>query len=47
MLQEHGPFVIAPEMKTYAINKYAWNKRAGLVYFEAPAGVGYSLSNND
>jgi carboxypeptidase C (cathepsin A) len=47
MLQENGPFVIPPEKKAHVINPFAWNKRAGLVYFEAPAGVGYSLSNND
>lgn len=42
MLQENGPFIIAPGTDRAVLNPNAWNKRAGLVYFEAPAGVGYS-----
>jgi carboxypeptidase C (cathepsin A) len=42
MLQENGPFIIAPGEYKPVMNLNAWNKRANLVYFEAPAGVGYS-----
>ena len=44
MIQENGPFIILPGTERPVINERAWNKRAGLVYFEAPAGVGYSES---
>ena len=44
MLQEHGPFVISPGQHLPKMNPNAWNKRANLLYLEAPAGVGYSES---
>ena len=48
MLQENGPFIIAPGQIHPDMNPNAWNKRAGLLYLEAPAGVGFSESlSND
>lgn len=48
MMQENGPFIIPPGDHLPVPNPYAWNKRAGLLYLEAPAGVGYSESlSND
>jgi len=48
MIQENGPFLIAPGTDRPVLNPNAWNKRAGLLYLEAPAGVGYSESlSND
>lgn len=48
MLQENGPFIIAPGQIHPDPNPNAWNKRAGLLYLEAPAGVGFSESlSND
>jgi carboxypeptidase C (cathepsin A) len=44
MLQENGPFTITPGEERFTLNEHAWNKRAGVVYFEGPAGVGYSES---
>lgn len=48
MMQENGPFIIPPGTYKPVLNPNAWNKRANLVYFEGPAGVGYSESlSND
>lgn len=47
MLQEISPLRIKPLSHTVEVVDRAWNKRAGLVIFEAPAGVGYSDSNAD
>lgn len=47
MLQENGPFLIAPETEQMSLNENAWNKRAGIIYFELPAGVGFSVSSKD
>lgn len=48
MMQENGPFWIAPGQSKVVLNPNAWNKRAGLLYLEAPAGVGFSESlSND
>lgn len=44
MLQENGPLLITPGTERAVLNPNAWNKRAGLLYLEAPAGVGYSES---
>lgn len=47
MLQENGPLIITPGTERAALNPNAWNKRAGLVYIEAPAGTGFSESLSD
>jgi carboxypeptidase C (cathepsin A) len=48
MMQENGPFIIPSGTYKPVLNPNAWNKRANLVYFEGPAGVGYSESlSND
>lgn len=48
MMQENGPFWIPPGQDQAKLNPNAWNKRAGLLYLQAPAGVGYSESlSND
>ena len=33
-----------PGTEQFTINEHSWNKRAGLLYLEGPAGVGYSTS---
>lgn len=47
MLQENGPFLISPGTEHMALNENAWNKKAGLIYFELPAGVGFSTVSKD
>lgn len=47
MLQENGPFLITPGTEKIGLNPNAWNKRANLVYFELPAGVGFSTASKD
>lgn len=44
MLQEISPLIIKPLGNNVEINENAWNKRAGLVTFEAPVGVGFSTT---
>lgn len=46
MLTEHGPFRVAPGGKGLEVFPYAWNNLANVLYVEAPAGVGYSFSDN-
>jgi len=46
MLHEHGPYQIQPDGKTIKLNPYSWNKLANVLYIEAPAGVGYSYSDD-
>mmetsp|Transcript_19304 Transcript_19304/g.49509 ORF Transcript_19304/g.49509 Transcript_19304/m.49509 type:complete len:452 (-) Transcript_19304:767-2122(-) len=45
LLSEHGP-VIAEGTGTLKVNPFSWNKLANMLYLEAPAGVGYSYSDN-
>lgn len=40
--QENGPFIFPPGKHTFVINENAWNRKANLLYLEAPAGVGFS-----
>ncbi|KAJ9436843.1 Serine carboxypeptidase 24 [Diplonema papillatum] len=47
--QEHGPFRLQPDGQgSYKPTLYneSWNKIANVIYVEAPAGVGFSFSNN-
>jgi len=46
MLHEHGPYQIQPDGKSIKLNPYSWNKIANVLYIEAPAGVGYSYSDD-
>lgn len=46
LLTEHGPFRIAKDGSGVTLNKYSWNNVANMLYLEAPAGVGYSYSDD-
>eukprot|EP00698_Gefionella_okellyi_P005423 TRINITY_DN14970_c0_g1_i1.p1 TRINITY_DN14970_c0_g1~~TRINITY_DN14970_c0_g1_i1.p1 ORF type:complete len:460 (-),score=93.78 TRINITY_DN14970_c0_g1_i1:43-1422(-) len=46
MFTEHGPWRVNPDGKTLSLNPYSWNLVANMLYVEAPAGVGFSYSNN-
>lgn len=43
MFYENGPFVFNEGEANLTVNKHAWNRVANMLYFEAPAGVGYSI----
>jgi carboxypeptidase C (cathepsin A) len=42
---ENGPFIITAN-GSLVPNSFSWNKFATMVYFEQPAGVGFSFSSN-
>jgi serine carboxypeptidase-like clade 2 len=46
--QEIGPKMLYSGSKTFASywNSYAWNKKANLLFFESPPGVGFSINND-
>ncbi|OCT62781.1 hypothetical protein XELAEV_18043872mg [Xenopus laevis] len=46
LLTEHGPFLIQQDGVTLEYNDYSWNKIANVLYIEAPAGVGFSYSDD-
>lgn len=46
LLTEHGPFRIAKDGSGVTYNPYSWNLNANMLYLEAPAGVGYSYSDD-
>lgn len=46
LLTEHGPFRIAKDGSGVTYNPYSWNDKANMLYLEAPAGVGYSYSDD-
>lgn len=41
MVTEHGPFLFKAGTTQMYINPYSWNKKANVIYLEAPAGVGF------
>ncbi|KAH3763679.1 serine carboxypeptidase [Pelomyxa schiedti] len=43
---EHGPFWPNPDGMTLHLNPYAWNRIANMIYLEAPAGVGFTYSDD-
>lgn len=51
MLYENGPFYFEEGSTEAVMNDYSWHKHAHMLYFEAPAGVGFSVygaeSNKD
>jgi carboxypeptidase C (cathepsin A) len=42
LFSENGPYVLKDWTKEFVVNEYSWNKKANLLYFEFPVGVGYS-----
>ncbi|OMJ72434.1 hypothetical protein SteCoe_29138 [Stentor coeruleus] len=40
---ENGPYIFSETNNTMYVNPYTWNRNASMLYFEAPAGVGYSM----
>ncbi|ESP01459.1 hypothetical protein LOTGIDRAFT_206131 [Lottia gigantea] len=46
LLTEHGPFRIMDDGKTVYYNNASWNLLANMIYLEAPAGVGFSYSDD-
>ncbi|KAG7252530.1 hypothetical protein CRUP_010882, partial [Coryphaenoides rupestris] len=45
-LSENGPFHVHDDGHTLYENEFSWNKLANVLYLEAPAGVGYSYSDD-
>jgi serine carboxypeptidase-like clade 2 len=46
LFTENGPFRVNRDGKTLFLNPYAWNNLTNIIFLEAPAGVGFSYSNN-
>jgi len=40
--QEHGPYVVEDGDKGFKQNEHAWNNEFTVIYFDSPAGVGFS-----
>lgn len=43
LFYENGPYVFQPQSTKLLQNAYSWNQNASMLYFEAPAGVGFSI----
>ncbi|XP_071092311.1 lysosomal protective protein-like [Haliotis cracherodii] len=46
LLTENGPFRVATDGKTVQYNPHSWNAIANMLFLEAPAGVGFSYSDD-
>ncbi|XP_071959695.1 lysosomal protective protein-like [Antedon mediterranea] len=46
MLSELGPFHLRDDGKTVYMNPYSWNNASNVLFLEAPAGVGFSYSDD-
>ena len=42
LFSENGPFILNNDGSNVTKNDYSWNKNANMLYFESPAGVGFS-----
>ena len=42
LFYENGPFVFQEQTNNLLYNNYTWNTNVSMVYFESPAGVGFS-----
>jgi carboxypeptidase C (cathepsin A) len=45
-IQEHGPVIVPDYTTNFQTNNFSWNKKANIIYLEAPAGVGFSYNDN-
>jgi serine carboxypeptidase-like clade 1 len=45
-IQEHGPVVFPDYTPQPVNNKFSWNQFANMLYLESPAGVGFSVNDN-
>lgn len=46
-LYENGPFYFEEQSWALTKNPYSWNREAHMLYFESPAGVGFSVLGSD
>ena len=47
MMQELGPIVVDDGQDYFKTNPHPWNERASVLFLESPAGVGWSVAEND
>jgi carboxypeptidase C (cathepsin A) len=46
MMAEHGPWVIEDGDHKFTKNDWSWNREANVLYYNQPAGVGFSICDN-